>query len=141
MLMSRSGNFIALGLAGLLLLCFQGSTAPQKTSATRYLAFQVFTNAPDPQVPIGGSGRNPLSSPPTRAAMSQFVQRLVKQIGTTGDPKTKLAFIIGPLAFDHTDQQLRQMIADAFQIALEQDIAVGFHIDDSLFLGPHFSLG
>ena len=34
--------------------------------------------------------------------------------------------------FDHL-AQLRQMIKDAFEIALEQDIAVGFHIDDSMF--------
>jgi hypothetical protein len=100
---------------------------------SQYLVFQIFTGAPDSSIPIGGSGKNPLSSPPSKAEMSRFVGRLIQKIGTTGDTHTKLAFIIGPLAFDHTDQQLQQMIADAFAIALEQDIAVGFHIDDSMF--------
>jgi len=105
----------------------------QETSTTKYLAFQMFTGAPDTRVPIGESGKNPLSPPPSKVEMSQFVQRLIDEIGTTGDAETKLAFIIGPLAFDHTDAQLQQMIEDAFEIALEQDIAVGFHIDDSMF--------
>ncbi len=73
--------------------------------------------------------------------MSRFVQRLIEEIGTTGQTETKLAFMIGPLAFDHTDSQLRQMIRDAFRIAREQDIAVGFHIDDSMFWARRADLG
>jgi hypothetical protein len=37
------------------------------------------------------------------------------------------------LAFDLTDEQLRKVIRDAFAVAEEKDIAVGFHIDDSMF--------
>ncbi len=130
--MSRLGAFMMVGIVGL--LCgFPGFTKSQQTSVTRYLAFQMFMDMPPPSAPIGESGIRPLSPPITRDAMSQFVRRLVEQIGTTGDAETKLAFIIGPLAFDYTDTQLRQMIADAFEIALEQEIAVGFHIDDSMF--------
>ncbi len=132
--MARLGIHIVFGMVGVgLLLSFQGFASAQETSATRYLAFQMFTGAPDTSIPIGGSGRNALSQPPTKDEMSHFVQRLIDDIGTTGQAETKLAFIIGPLAFDHTDSQLRQMIGDAFEIALEQDIAVGFHIDDSMF--------
>lgn len=112
---------------------FPKFAASQATITTRYLAFQMFTGAPDPSLPLGASGRNPLSPPPSKDTMSQFVQRLIAEIGTTGDADTKLAVIIGPLAFDHTDEQLRQMIKDAFEIALEQDIAIGFHVDDSMF--------
>lgn len=74
-----------------------------------------------------------MSPPPDQIQTSRFVRQLIYQIGTTGDAETKLAFIIGPLAFDHSDAQVRQMIKDAFATALEQDIAVGFHIDDSMF--------
>jgi hypothetical protein len=132
--MARFSKHIVFGMVGLgLLLGFQGFASAQETSVTRYLAFQMFTGAPDTSIAIGGSGRNPLSQPPSKDEMSHFVQRLIEKIVTTGDAETKLAFTIGPLAFDHTDSQLRQMIADAFAIALEQDIAVGFHIDDSMF--------
>jgi hypothetical protein len=116
-----------------LIFGFHDSVASQTPVVTRYLAFQMFTGDPDTSVPIGGSGTNPLSQPPTKDEMNSFVQRMTEEIGTTGNAETKLAFIIGPLAFDHTDSQLRQMITNAFEIALEQDIAVGFHIDDSMF--------
>ena len=132
--MNRFDARIFFGIVTLgLLLGFGGVTTAQDTPPTRYLAFQMFTGAPDSSVPIGGSGKNPLSPPPTKDEMSRFVARLIEQIGTTGDAQTKLAFIIGPLALDHTDAQLQQMIQDAFAIALEQNIAVGFHIDDSMF--------
>ncbi|MBC7810263.1 MAG: hypothetical protein H7175_03910 [Burkholderiales bacterium] len=130
--MAKLRTLVVFGIVGLL-FGFQQLAASPATIATRYLAFQMFTGAPDPSVPIGVSGRNPLSPPPSKDEMSRFVQRMIEEIGTTGDAETKLAFIIGPLAFDHTDAQLRQMIEDAFEIALEQDIAVGFHIDDSMF--------
>ncbi len=130
--MARLATFIALGIMVSLFGLPQIATS-QEASATKYLAFQMFTGAPDTSVPIGKSGRKPLSPPPSKAEMSRFVQKLIDEIGTTGDAETKLGFIIGPLAFDHTDSQLRQMIEDAFEIALEQDIAVGFHIDDSMF--------
>lgn len=130
--MSQLRAFVVFGLMGLL-LCFQGLVTSQETSVTHYLAFQMFTDLTAPGAPIGESGVRPLGPPRGRDAMSQFVQRLIGQVGTTGDAETKLAFIIGPLALDHTDEQLQQMIADAFAIALEQDIAVGFHIDDSMF--------
>lgn len=117
----------------LLLIGFHDRATSQTTTTTRYLAFQVFTNAPDPSVPLGVSGSNPLSPPPTKTEISRFVERLIARIGTTGTAETKLAVTLGPLSFDHTDDQLRRMIADAFEIALEHDIAVGFHLDDSMF--------
>jgi hypothetical protein len=126
----------AIGLLMMLMFTSPGSertARTEDTTLTRYLAFQVFTGALSPSVAIGGSGANPLSPPPPKSEIKQLVQSIVDNIGMTGDRHTKLAFIIGPLAFDHTDAQLRQMIQDAFEIALELDIAVGFHIDDSMF--------
>ena len=130
--MAKLHTFVVIGIVGLV-FCFQTIRPSQATGATRYLAFQMFTGTPDTSIPLGASGRDPLSPPPTKDAMSRFVRHMIEKIGTTGNATTKLAFIIGPLAFDNTDSQLRQMIADAFAIALEQDIAVGFHIDDSMF--------
>jgi hypothetical protein len=130
--MSRSLGLVVLGFVGVF-LCFQGVAVSQEAATTRYLAFQLFTDVPPPGAPTGESGIRPLGQPVSRDAMSQFVRRLVEQIGSTGDTEAKLAFIIGPLAFDYTDEEMRQMIADAFEIALEQNIAVGFHIDDSMF--------
>jgi hypothetical protein len=103
------------------------------TTPAQYLAFQIFTGSPSPNKAIGGDGSQPLESPPSKAAVKQLVQDIVNEIGTTGDRDHKLAFIIGPLGFDHTDAQLRQMVRDAFEIAVELNIAVGFHIDDSMF--------
>ncbi len=111
----------------------QSSIKASDIPDTQYLAFQVFTGSPSPNIPIGGSGTQPLDAPPSKATMKQFVREIVDQIGATGDPQHKLAFIIGPLAFDHTDDQLQQIVRDAFEIAVELNIAVGFHIDDSIF--------
>lgn len=132
--MAKFDTRTVFGIAALILaLGVQTFSSTQATMFTQYLAFQMFTGSPDTRMPIGDTGRNPLSEPPDKDEMSRFVQRLITEIGTTGDAETKLAFVIGPLAFDHTDSQLQQMIEDAFEIALEQDIAVGFHIDDSMF--------
>lgn len=123
-----------------LLILAMASSQRASTATSRYLAFQMFTETPFPNVPTDGSSANTLATPPSKAAMSQFARQLVDRIGTTGDANTRLAVMIGPLAFDHTDAQLQQMIADAFEIALEQNIAVGFHIDDSLFWGRRTDL-
>lgn len=110
-----------------------GVAAPPGEEPTRYLAFQVFTGAPDPAVAIGGSGTGPLAPLPDKQAVGAFVRDLVVRIGATGDARTKLAFIEGPLAFDHSDAELQRLIAAAFEIAQAQGIAVGFHVDDSMF--------
>src|SRR5258707_431837 len=94
------------GLLIILVLSLSSLPATAKTDAlppTQYLAFQVFTGAPSPNISIGGSGTGPLSAPPSKAAMKALVQDIVDQIGSTGDKYHKLAFIIGPLSFDHTD--------------------------------------
>ncbi|MEO8395170.1 MAG: hypothetical protein ABI700_19390 [Chloroflexota bacterium] len=133
---ARAFRYLTIGLLFALILA--PLTAPnalnaEDASKTRYLAFQVFSGAPSPNQAIGGTGAQPLSVPSSKASVKQLVQEIVGQIGTTGDRQNKLAFIIGPLAFDQTDAQLQQMIHDAFDIALELNVAVGFHIDDSMF--------
>jgi len=94
----------------------------------RYLAFQVFEGTPNPQIPFD---RAMVYTP--KAAVDDMVRDIVSTIGTTGGPKTRLAFVLGPISFDHTDAQVRQIIDDGFEIALAHNIAVGFHIDDAMF--------
>ena len=100
---------------------------------TRYLAFQVFTGSPDPRQAIGDSGMQPLGPLPSEAALNPFVRDIAQRIGTVGDRKTRLAVIFGPLALDHSDADTRRFIAAAFDLAVRNDVAVGFHLDDSLF--------
>jgi hypothetical protein len=47
--------------------------------------------------------------------------------------RRRLALIFGPILFDHSDEQAARRIDDAFDIALARDVAVGFHLDDSMF--------
>ena len=50
-----------------------------------------------------------------------------------GKPHTRLAVILGHFSFDHGDAEINKFIEVAFNLALETDVAVGFHIDDSMF--------
>jgi hypothetical protein len=55
------------------------------------------------------------------------------RIGVTRSDNRHLGFILGPLAFDNSDEQIRELIASGLDTALETGIAVGFHIDESMF--------
>ncbi|MBK7601093.1 MAG: hypothetical protein IPJ07_22255 [Acidobacteria bacterium] len=94
----------------------------------RYLAFQVFEGGLDPAIPFDVA----LVYTP-KEKVAGLVHDIVTAIGATGGQKTRLAFILGPIAFDHTDAEARQIIDDGFELALRENIAVGFHIDDSMF--------
>src|SRR3989344_117048 len=95
------------------------------TASPKYLLFQVFTYNP----PSAGPGA--LGS---KGGLEQQVGSMVGVIGERGDHEsTQLGFVVGPLVFDMTDVELRRAINDAFAVAIEKDVAVGFHIDDSMF--------
>lgn len=122
--------FIALALV----LTRKAAAIPQQArSETRYLAFQIFTGSPDPARAIGDSGLQPLSAIPSQKSLSDYVQDIVHRIGSVGDSRTRLAVMFGPLSFDHSDAEIQRAIAAAFAIALQQKVAVGFHLDDSMF--------
>ena len=131
-----------IGRAALLLGIFAavallGSACPptraEEPAETRYLAFQIFTGASNPTLAIGDSGLRPLTPMPSQDALNRFVEDIRHKIGTAGNQKRRLAVIFGPLAFDHSDAEIRRHIASAFAIALKQNVAVGFHLDDSMF--------
>ncbi len=94
----------------------------------RYLAFQIFT---------GGSASRELQMnfPPPPADLRNTVGDLQSRIGLNGSAGRKLGFVAGPLSFDHTDDEVRAIIAAGFAVALETGVAVGFHVDDSMFWG------
>ena len=122
----------------LLLACLLGSaclsfvhvTAEQET---KYLAFQIFTHysadPKDAQALNNGMGER---LTPGTAALRDYVLDIKQRIGIIGDRQTRLAVMLGPLCFDQTDAESVQFIERAFDLALETDVAVGFHIDDCI---------
>jgi len=103
---------------------------------TKYLSFQCQTGL------YGFSGPRPLPGHLAlgKAQLEEFVHSLVKAIGSTGDPRHKLAFAVGPLCFDMPDKETHQFIRDAFAVARENDIAVALHLDDSMAWGERKDL-
>lgn len=101
---------------------------PLTGTEPRYLAFQIFEGGPDPAVPFD---KVMVYTP--KAKIAAVVHDIVTTIGVTGGARAKLAFILGPISFDHTDAEARQIIDDGFAIALAENVAVGFHIDDAMF--------
>jgi hypothetical protein len=102
-----------------------------EAAETRYLTFQLMTGLPGYAGPPPMPGRFALS----KSQLETFVREVVKAIGATGDARHKLGFAVGPLCFDMPDQETRQFIRDSFAAARENDVAVAFHIDDSLSWG------
>ncbi len=93
---------------------------------TQYLIFQLFTYGPNPM-----GITQPWSSDGVR---SQINHILVAVGGTANaDHSRQLGFAIGPISLDHTDQYIRTAISESFNIALEKNIAVEIHIDESMF--------
>lgn len=117
----------SMAAVGLLIALGSGSTATAK-DPVRYLAFQIFTGSFD-------SDRLQESFPPALADRRKIIADLRDRIGTTGTDRHKLGVVFGPLAFDNSDEHVRALIDDAFAIALETGVAVGFHIDDQMFWG------
>ena len=101
---------------------------------TRYLAFQIFTDfTSDPKdaQALSNGMREPLV--PGTAALCAYVEDIKQRIGTVGGRQTRLAVMLGPLCFDQSDAEIARFVERAFDLALEANVAVGFHIDDSMF--------
>ena len=107
-------------------MCFGGLA--RAGEPIRYLAFQIFTPAPDSEA----MRRN---LPPEPEDLRQTVRDLAEHIGIDGSSGKRLGFVLGPIAFDHSDREAAELIAEGFDIALETNVAVGFHLDDSMFWG------
>ncbi|MGE3683934.1 MAG: hypothetical protein AB7G93_19615 [Bdellovibrionales bacterium] len=71
----------------------------------------------------------------TKTEILEEMNQLVSFVGdNVGDHKsTQLGVAVGPISFDFTDTQIRELISDLFSAAEETGVAVAFHIDDSMF--------
>ena len=98
---------------------------------TKYMTFQLMTGIE------GWAGPTPARGhyAPSKAQLEEFVHSVVKAVGITGDARHKLGFAVGPLCFDMPDDETSRFIHDAFAVARENDVAVAFHIDDSIGWG------
>ncbi|MCI0565956.1 hypothetical protein L0Y46_02040 [bacterium] len=94
----------------------------------QYLLFQIFNYGPNP----AGSGE---TQPFVKGDVVKVIDEILGKIdGLRGDGKTRqLGFAVGPMALDHSDEELRTIIRESFKIAEEKNVAVAFHIDDSMF--------
>ncbi len=135
-------QLVALGIVAMLFASPASGQGLQKPATaasskanteSRYLAFQIFTYGPDPRIASMGEGPNPLARFPDKATLRDYIQDIKRRIGAVGDRRNRLAVVLGHLSFDHGDADVSRFIALAFRLALETDVAVGFHIDDSMF--------
>jgi len=115
-----------LGLILIAILCFAGNAIAN--DPVRYLAFQFFTGSFDSDIL-----RKAFPPPPTD--LRRTVIDLRDHIGVAGMNDRQLGFILGLISFDNSDENVRKLIAAGFDIALDTGVAVGFHIDDSMFWG------
>lgn len=121
--------------ASVLLATLALGAAPKAPEETRYLLFQVFTAAGTPDQAVGGTMT--LKEIPDRASLQSFARGIKDRVGLTGDKRRKLGFAPGPVALDHTDEQVKRLIRDSFAVARTLDMAVAFHLDDSTFWALH----
>ena len=113
---------------GITILAAISYADPTTENSTKYVLFQLMTADPailgQPDTPHVGN----------KMLMDTFADQLLTTIGDRGDHVNRhLGMVVGPLTWDLTDDQIRSVIQDAFAVAEEKDIAVGFHIDDSMF--------
>lgn len=100
------------------------------TAEPQYLMFQIFTAGPGFTTE---EGRQAISRLPAPAFLDVVSKNIIDVLGERGDDSHRLGVMVGPLALDYTDAQLRTLIERTFAIASKHKIAVGLHIDDSKF--------
>lgn len=89
------------------------------------LAFQIFTNSP-------GSAQ---AIPPGPTELHRAVDELRRKINKVPAPGRRLGFVLGPISFDQSEEELRKLLAAAFATAKDTGVAMGLHVDDSMFWG------
>jgi len=110
------------------LLAWSNGAWAREAAPTRCLAFQMFTGGLE-------SDAMRMSFPPASENYLARVTTLRDAIGTAGTNGCHLGCVLGPIAFDTPDEKARALIENAFDIALKTEVAIGFHIDDSMFWG------
>ncbi|MBC7887622.1 MAG: hypothetical protein H7Z13_07015 [Ferruginibacter sp.] len=99
---------------------------PTTSDETQYLIFQLFTYNPS---------SNGFTQPwDTVSIINQIDEILMTVNNNHGDGiNRQLGFGVGPLSLDHTDSVLRTVIRESFKIAEAKNVAVVFHVDESMF--------
>ncbi len=125
---SRVGRAFIIGFTSAVLCVFH-PLAANAVAENKYLLFQLFTFAQ-------GNNENEHAFPP-QGEIKQFVHDIINRIGTTGSAAHKLGFAVGPLALSQSDEEVRELIRESFEIARKNNVAVAFHIDDQMFWASH----
>ena len=107
-----------------------GGAQSPTTNDTQYLTFQIFTASPGFTTE---AGKHVLSRLPSPTFFDDEAKQLLDAIGERGDKRHRLGIMVGPLALDYTDAQLRTLVRRTFAVASKDKIAVGLHIDNSKF--------
>jgi hypothetical protein len=94
--------------------------------STRHLALQIFTPTPS-----SVAMRRVL--PPAPPDLRETVRDLRDRIGSVGAGARRIGVVLGPIALDNDDADVRRRIEEGFDLALETGVAIGFHLDDSMF--------
>ena len=92
--------------------------------------FQLFTAGPGFTTE---PGEQVISKLPEPGFIDDEAKKILDSVGERGDDLHRLGIVVGPLAMDYTDDQLRTLIERTFEVASRYKIAVGLHIDDSKF--------
>jgi hypothetical protein len=95
-----------------------------------YLMFQIFSSGGDPSS----------TASPSAGDFERVMQDVLTHIGTRGDAHHKLGFFIGPITLDNSDADVKQQIAQSFELARKHNVAIGFHLDDHMFWGTRGNL-
>jgi hypothetical protein len=107
--------------------------AQKMTAEPQYLVFQIFTAGPAVTTEPGKHAISKLPPPGFLEGEAAKILTTVGETGERGDSLHRLGIMVGPLALDYTDAQMRALIERTFAIASKYKIAVGLHIDDSKF--------
>jgi hypothetical protein len=115
----------------LLLASIAGAGQAMNQAANpQYLMFQLFTAGPGF---TSEPGTHVLSQLPDPGFLDFESKQILDRVGERGDALHHLGIMVGPLALDYTDDQLRTLIERTFAVATKYKIAVGLHVDDSKF--------
>lgn len=104
----------------------RSSEGDRRSSMTRYLLFQIFSGGPNPKTGIFTSGRD-------KASYEKIVRDMKRDINAQRSSGRRLGFSVGPVVLDQSDEELRQLIKDVFEVAVENDMAVALHLDNYMF--------
>jgi hypothetical protein len=97
---------------------------PAEAHTPQYLLFEIFLGGPNGGVFHRGA---------PKAHILHTARRIAALRPERSDPNRLLGFAIGPVAMDLGPDEARSAIRDAFDVALETDLAVAIHLDDYMF--------